>query len=656
MLQKFARGSRPEQATGIVRRNSLKKMTMPAALFLALAPCLVLAGCTGFVNAQNKTQSAVQVLPASLDFGSIAPGKTASQTATLVNNGNEPVIISRASLSSERFSVSGIRFPLHVLPGTSSKFMVSFTGKKAGKTVGTLDLNSGTTDHPALSLSGTVSAPGPSLSASFASHDFGTVTVGTSVAMPLALSNVGGSDVNISAISLSSPSFTLSGFSLPLTIPSGGTVTGSLNYVPKAAAADNGSIAISSNDPLNPTIVVYAVGKGTNAPAGQLTALPGALSFGNVSAGSSATQVATIKNTGNANVTVSQVTSNAAVFSASGVTAPVLLVPGDAISLTVKFTPTAAGNASGNIVVASDSGAANIAVSGSSNQTGLNVSPSNIAFGSVVSGTTNTQTVQISNPGTSSITVSNAAVSGAGFSTAGLNFPFTLAGGQSTTFNVQFKPLSNTAVTGNVTIASNASNPTASIGLAGTGIAAGLTLSVNPSSVSFGSVNTGTVASRSVTLTNTGNSDVAISQIGLTGQSFAMTGGSAVTLAASQSITVTVQFSPASAGAASGNISISSNATGSPAAIALSGTGVTPTQHSVALSWNASGSAVAGYNVYRSTTSGAGYSQLNSGPDSNLTYSDLTVQNSQTYYYVTTAVDTAGKESTYSSEVLVAIP
>jgi fibronectin type 3 domain-containing protein len=75
----------------------------------------------------------------------------------------------------------------------------------------------------------------------------------------------------------------------------------------------------------------------------------------------------------------------------------------------------------------------------------------------------------------------------------------------------------------------------------------------------------------------------------------------------------------------------------------------------VVLSWNASTSAT-GYNVYRSATSGTGYARVNSGLDGALSYSDINVQNGQTYYYVTTAVDASGQESTYSSEVSVLIP
>jgi carboxypeptidase family protein len=78
--------------------------------------------------------------------------------------------------------------------------------------------------------------------------------------------------------------------------------------------------------------------------------------------------------------------------------------------------------------------------------------------------------------------------------------------------------------------------------------------------------------------------------------------------------------------------------------------------HTVALTWSASTSTVAGYNVYRSTISGTGYAKINSSPVAVLNFTDSTVLNGTTYYYVTTAVDSSNNESTYSNQVSAAIP
>jgi len=78
--------------------------------------------------------------------------------------------------------------------------------------------------------------------------------------------------------------------------------------------------------------------------------------------------------------------------------------------------------------------------------------------------------------------------------------------------------------------------------------------------------------------------------------------------------------------------------------------------HSVALTWDASTSTISGYNVYRSTISGTGYTKINSSLVPALAYTDTTVVNGTTYYYVTTAVDASGNESVNSNEVSAPIP
>jgi fibronectin type 3 domain-containing protein len=175
--------------------------------------------------------------------------------------------------------------------------------------------------------------------------------------------------------------------------------------------------------------------------------------------------------------------------------------------------------------------------------------------------------------------------------------------------------------------------------------------------MSFGSVNLGASTTQGVTLTNTGNSSVGISQSTVTGTGFSISGlTTPLNLTAGQSTTFTVIFAPASSGTSTGNIHVVSNATNSPVAIALSGTGAQSAAHSVSLTWGASPSVVVGYYVYRSTQSGGPYTKLNSPSLADLTYTDGAVQAGQTYFYVVSAVDLNAVESGYSNEVSAAIP
>jgi fibronectin type 3 domain-containing protein len=115
-----------------------------------------------------------------------------------------------------------------------------------------------------------------------------------------------------------------------------------------------------------------------------------------------------------------------------------------------------------------------------------------------------------------------------------------------------------------------------------------------------------------------------------------------------------VQFGPTATGAVAGSITVVSNATGSPATVALTGTGVVPP--SVTLGWTASTSTVSGYNIYRGTISGGPYVKVNSSLITTLAYTDTTVQSGTTYFYVATAVDSSGNESVNSNEVSAPVP
>jgi hypothetical protein len=161
---------------------------------------------------------------------------------------------------------------------------------------------------------------------------------------------------------------------------------------------------------------------------------------------------------------------------------------------------------------------------------------------------------------------------------------------------------------------------------------------------------------QTVTLTNAGNSLVTISGATVSGAGFNATGVSGVMLNPGQTATLTATFTPASAGAVTGKISVASNATNSPDSIALSGTGVTAVSHSVALTWAPSTSTVIGYNTYSSVVSGGPYTKMTGTPDAATSYTDASVQAGQTYFFVVTSVNSSNVESAFSAEVSAVVP
>lgn len=134
-------------------------------------------------------------------------------------------------------------------------------------------------------------------------------------------------------------------------------------------------------------------------------------------------------------------------------------------------------------------------------------------------------------------------------------------------------------------------------------------LTLSAGSIAFGSVQTNTATAKSVTLTSSGNAAVTISALSVSGSGFSASGISApLTLAAGQTATVNVQFDPTATGAASGQVSLTTNcASGGTKTIALSGTGTAAS--TPALTSPAPGSVLPGSSVTFTWTTESGVSE-----------------------------------------------
>src|SRR5579875_1996794 len=116
--------------------------------------------------------------------------------------------------------------------------------------------------------------------------------------------------------------------------------------------------------------------------------------------------------------------------------------------------------------------------SSSQSSSTLSASPTSLNFGNVTVGASSTQKITVTNPGPSSVKISQASISGTGFSLSGPTLPLTLSASQSTTFSVTFAPKSAGSATGSLVITSNASNSSLTIPLSGTGVTTTTTTTV----------------------------------------------------------------------------------------------------------------------------------------------------------------------------------
>jgi len=425
----------------------------------------------------------------------------------------------------------------------------------------TTNAASGSTGHTG---SGTLSASSTSLS-------FGNVAVGSTGSLSLTVTNTGSAAVNISQASISGAAFSVAGGNPSSVVPAGQSTTVQVQFAPQASGAATGAFSIVS-DATDSPLAVSLSGTGTQ-PA--LAISPSALNFNNVTVGQTSSQSVTLANSGNADLVLSAATVSGNGFVITGLALPKTLTAGQNATFSVQFTPASATGVNGSVVFADNApgGSQTLPLTGSAvaaNGT-LSANPGSFNFSNVVVGSSSQQTITLKNSGAGTVSINQVSTTGAGFSTSGISTGQTIAAGAQASFTATFAPTSAGAASGTIAISTNASNPTLSIALSGTGTQGAL--SANPSSINFGSVLTGNSGSVSVTLTNTGTAPVSVSAASASGAVFSLSGFSAGTLNPGATSSFTVKFSPATSGSASGSVSVTSNAPGSPLTISLSGSG-----------------------------------------------------------------------------------
>jgi hypothetical protein len=184
--------------------------------------------------------------PSSLLFKDVQVGHAADKFETLTNLGGSSVTISQASLTASAFSMSGLILPATLNPGERLTFTVTFAPVSAGSASGNLNIVSdASSTNLSIGLTGDTAASGQ-VSISPASLGFGTVNVGSSSSLSASLSATG-ADVTVSSVTSSSGEFSLSGISLPVTIPAGQSAPFTVTFTPNTAGTASANLTFLSD-------------------------------------------------------------------------------------------------------------------------------------------------------------------------------------------------------------------------------------------------------------------------------------------------------------------------------------------------------------------------------------------------------------------------
>jgi len=255
------------------------------------------------------------------------------------------------------------------------------------------------------------------------------------------------------------------------------------------------------------------------------------------------------------------------------------LAPGTNCTVNVNFSPAMTGLASGTVTITDStrSSPQAIPVTGTGvNGSFLAPSPGRVVFGPEPVGTSSAGSpVMLVNTGNVALTLN-------GFSVVGTNSSdFTETGscgssvapGGSCMVSAKFTPSAGGARTASLSISDTAAGSPQLVALVGTGLAAGTALS--PASLTFPAQTPGTSSGpQTVTLTNTGNVSLNITQISTSGD-FSQTNLCGASLAAGNACQISVIFTPTAAGNQTGSVTFADNGSGSPQTVALTGTGST---------------------------------------------------------------------------------
>jgi hypothetical protein len=451
----------------------------------------------------------VSASPTALDFGSQTTGTTSGpQTVTVSNNGSTAEAVTSVTITGD-FSQTNT-CGTSIAAGGSCTVTVKFSPTATGARSGTLTINTDVSGATAVALSGTGTAPGPSLSASPASLAFARTVVGsTTAAQSTTLSNNGTTAATINSIAAGGDFAQTNNCGTTLAV--GASCTINVTFTPTAAGARTGSVTVTSNAVNSPTTISLS-GNGVATTT-------------NVALNQPATASSSVNNAQTPN---NAVDGNASSYweSANNAFPQWLQVDlGSALSI-------------GKVV--------------------LKLPPAT-SWGA----RTQTLSVQGSTDGTTFTTLVNSA-----------SYTFDPATGNTVTITFaastqRYVRINFTANTG--WPAGQASE--LEVYPASGGSAPSATLSTNPSSLTFGSTTVGSTSpAQSVTVQNTGNAAASVTSIAASGD-YAQTNNCGSSIAAGASCSISVTFTPTASGTRTGSVTITSNAVNSPTSISLTGTG-----------------------------------------------------------------------------------
>jgi len=474
-----------------------------------------------------------------------------------------------------------------VAAGGNQKVTVSFSPVASGDFTEDLRVMTDTKggvvrdDTVLVALMGTGVAP--AISFQPVSLDFGNVLVGVPDTLTFTISNPGTADLTIGGVAGSDAEFlTVGGPATPFTVPAGSTsATFSVQFTPVVGGVRNKTYQFSTNIPGQPTVAYSMTGFGINP---DIAVSPLFYDFGEIPIQTRDTLSIDVQNVGNSDLTIISVGLQLGLTEYTIIqTIPpntVIQPAGQPTVILVEVAPQTPNlTLSDTLVIVSDDpdeGTVKVPITGVTVEARIQLSTTAVDFGSIFAGQSVEDTVYISNDGSDTLSFTSVLGNSTDFSVAPLAGD--VLAGETLMVLVTYAPAAIGADTSTWRLTTNApANPQISVALSG----AATSRLAAPVIVNFGNVPVGQSQLGQLVLRNASAvpaERVPIDNITMS-PGFELVDPPAFpdTLDALEAETLTVRFSPLTAGAAAGTATIAfvePTLSADTIGVALSGTGV----------------------------------------------------------------------------------
>jgi len=574
----------------------------PAMISNALASIGQMSGFASSLSAADRENIAAYLgdTPSALTFAQTSVGQTSAASVITFKSSQFAAISGITPSVTGDFALQGGTCGASLAKSSSCTIGVVFKPTAAGSRSGTLSIaHSGMTTPVTIAMSGTAAAAAQAtISLDAATLAFGSQAVGASSPLQtLHVSNTGTAPLSLTSIALGGANggdFATGGTcAVGAAVSAGASCTVTLRFTPAGTGARGATLSLASNA-ANGTASVTLAGTGTAVATPAVSLGSASLAFGSLAVGTtSPARTVTLTNSGGATLAIQSIQASGA-FSATNDCAA-SLAPAASCTISVTFTPTAAGGATGALGITSNAASSpnSVALSGSgvlTTSAALQWSAAGpVDFGGTTVGAESaTQPLTLSNTGTGIAHLGQVTLAGANAADFRIDAASTctsglaVAAGASCQLVLGFAPAAVGARAATLAVTSSDASVPATLQLAGTAIApAAPALALSADSLAFVAPATGSAAPQTLTLTNAGTAELHVTALASSSARFTVApaaqspcGTTPFTLAAGASCGVQVAWLGVAGDAAeSASLSVSGDMQPATATVALQGDG-----------------------------------------------------------------------------------